>query len=196
MNDFWGIDYGRQYAGNTVICQKDDQQYHFEAIPKNIHTDSYILEKARQEKPGYIFIDAPLSLPAVYSKPEIPTKDYFYRICDKELGAMSPMFLGGLTARAIKLKNVLESIGIQTLETYPGQLAQHFKLKDEGYKKNKKSIQPCIEIITQKLEGTVYPDEVISWHHFDALLCCLSAERYFRGEGKIHGDEKEGVIVF
>jgi predicted nuclease with RNAse H fold len=196
MESFYGIDYGKQYAGNTVICYRKSQNYIFEQVQKKVHTDKYILEKNRQKKPGYIFIDAPLSLPAVYSHPGTYSKDYFYRKCDRELGAMSPMFLGGLTARAIKLRDELKTLGIKVLETYPGQLAQHFKLKNEGYKKNRKNIQPCIEMITQKLEGTVDPHEVVSWHHFDALLCCLSAERYFKGEAKIHGDEKEGVIVF
>ncbi len=196
MENSWGVDYGKQYAGNTVICRRKGQNYVFEQIKKNIHTDKYILEKARRENPGCIFIDAPLSLPAVYSCPDIADENYFYRKCDKELGAMSPMFLGGLTARAIKLKNELTSMGIQMLETYPGKLAQKFQLKDFGYKKSKENIGTCIKIIRQEPEGNIDVTAVATWHHFDALLCCLSAERYFRGEAEIYGDEKEGVVVF
>ncbi|MGM0496904.1 MAG: hypothetical protein ACQESJ_03235 [Bacteroidota bacterium] len=189
----WGIDYGKKLSGNTVICEKQREQLVFFKAPKNEDADQFILQAVEDRKPELIFIDAPLSLPGVYADKK-NYDDYFYRNCDKQLGAMSPMFLGGLTARAIRLKHTIEKMGVEIKETYPKTLAKQFKLKNYGYRLGKENIEKCSDILDKTSLIEVDKKQILSWHHFDALLALLSALRYYRGFHYTHGNEKEGLI--
>ena len=189
----WGIDYGKKLSGNTVICEKRHEQLAFFKAPKNKDADLFILQTIEDRKPGLIFIDAPLSLPGVYADKK-NYDNYFYRMCDKQLGAMSPMFLGGLTARAIRLKNTIEKMGIEIKETYPKTLAKQFKLKKCGYRLGKENIEKCADILDKTSLIEVDKKQMLSWHHFDALLALLSAVRYYRGLHYTYGSKEEGLI--
>ena len=189
----WGIDYGKKSSGNTVICEKKQEQLQYFKAPKNQDADKFIIQNAEARNPDLIFIDAPLSLPGVYHD-ETNFNDYFYRHCDKQLGAMSPMFLGGLSARAIRLKNKLEQMGIEIKETYPKTLAKQFNLKKYGYRLNKENIEKCSEILDQTSIIEIDKKQILSWHHFDALLALISAVRYYQGFDYTHGNEEEGLI--
>lgn len=164
-------------------------------VDAKVDADQFILKAAEHFKPEIIFIDAPLSLPGVYRFPE-QFSDYHFRVADRETQAMSPMFLGGLAARAIELKRKLEDQQIEIKETYPRLMANRFKLKDLGYKTNRAALKDC----TQQLRNCMRKslnfkcNNVKTWHHFDALLALLSAMSYSCGDYTSYGDPQEGLI--
>ncbi len=98
--DFIGIDFGAKTAGTTVICQQEGGFFRFHRCEKGDDADAWLDERVSMFAPSAIYIDAPLSLPGAYFG---KGQDYFYRSADRLAGGMSPMFLGGLTARAIRL---------------------------------------------------------------------------------------------
>ncbi len=189
-----GIDYGSKLAGSTVIAFLKDGKIQLSSSEKKKDADAFILKWAQQSAPKQIFIDAPLSLPGVYTG--LPyCEDYFYRQADKELKAMSPMFLGGLTARAMKLKRQLESGNIQVLEVYPGHLAKKFSLKDLGYKKQLIHLPAVLQKLAPQLEEFDWEAEPItSWHHLDAMLALLCGIRYSENKHESYGNKEEGCI--
>jgi predicted nuclease with RNAse H fold len=104
------------------------------------------------------------------------------------------MFIGGLSARAIRLKHNIEQKGIEIKETYPKTLAKQFKLKEYGYRLDKENIERCSEILDQTSLIEIDKKQIITWHHFDSLLALLSAVRYSLGLHFTHGDKEEGLI--
>ena len=192
---FLGIDYGRKFSGNTVIGYKYEDEIAFVESEKNHDADKLIVDLARQLKPEYIFLDAPLSLPRVYFNPAHEAQDYFYRQCDRDLHAMSPMFLGGMTARAIRLRHRLENEGFIVKEVYPAALADLIKLGAHGYKEKTVNIGRCINIITQLFNlHHLTIEDVPTWHHLDALLAMISGWRYLEGKAIRYGNPGEGII--
>ncbi len=157
--------------------------------------DNFLMQHIQQLQPEAIFLDAPLSLPGVYRFPDGYT-DYFYRKCDRQFNAMLPMFLGGLTARAMKLKASLQAKGVPVYETYPSAQARRMNLYESGYKQLKENMAVVNQIIC-----TSYPNLILqlpdltSWHHIDALLALIAGMRFCEGVYKVYGDEQEGVII-
>jgi len=193
MAPLWGIDYGKKRSGNTVICVKKGSTIEFLKAEKDRDADRFILEQADRHSPKRIFIDAPLTLPGAYYNQQV-YNDFFFRQCDQQLGAMSPMFLGGLTARAIRLKNILTSMNIELIETYPKALAGQLRLKQCGYRRGKENMKRCCENIMESSNLSFDPSLVISWHHCDALLALVSALRYEQELAYTFGDAQEGQI--
>ena len=193
MDILWGIDYGKKLSGNTVICQKKGSEVNFFKVGINQDADQFILDHMHKHQPDVIFIDAPLSLPAAFYDPE-KHDNYFFRRCDQELGAMSPMFLGGLTARAIRLKTIIEKQGIIIRETYPKALARRMGLKEQGYRQGKEHISGCIDRLEEIAHLEVDHGALQSWHHLDALLALVSAIRFEQSLGFTFGDAGEGLI--
>jgi len=152
-----------------------------------------ILGFARQHSPSALFLDAPLSLPGVYALKQPHHTDYFHRDCDKQLNAMSPMFLGGLTARAMKLASTLRASGVPVFETYPKWHAKRLKLDALGYKKQPENLERCTLEVAKTLEGTLSSSPT-SWHEFDALLALLTGLRFREGKHLQIGDTEEGKI--
>jgi predicted nuclease with RNAse H fold len=190
-----GIDYGSKMAGTTVIAWVGDSgQFHFRQSAKKRDADTFLLDWAdQQERPGQLFLDAPLSLPGVYRDPGHHS-DYFYRAADKEVQAMSPMFLGGLTARAMRLVRDWRARGWLVHEVYPGHLARSFNLKELGYKKKASDLANVLAALQQKMPGL--PEAVPgNWHQFDALLAFCSGWRYQKGQHFTYGDPEEGLII-
>lgn len=139
--------------------------------------------------PDQIFIDAPLSLPGVYR--ELPQHhDYFFRAADRALRAMSPLFLGGLTARAMQLAATAPD-PVRFFETYPSAVARRLGLGELGYKK---TLPPVVEALTNHTSVAFHPDELPTWHHVDALLAWLAGERFLRQEHDVYGTPEEGLI--
>jgi predicted nuclease with RNAse H fold len=102
---FCGIDYGTKLSGNTALTYQDNTGIQVLQCPKNTDADQWIITQVTHLNLEIIYLDAPLSLPGGF----LGYNDQFhYRASDLELGAMSPMFLGGLTARAISLTKRLE----------------------------------------------------------------------------------------
>lgn len=186
-----GIDYGAKLAGTTAICFEQSGELQILQSEKKKDADKFIQQTIKEIQPTAIFIDAPLSLPLAYFG---AGGNYFYRDCDKILQGMSPMFLGGLTARAIKLSKPYEKNGITFFETYPAQIVKHYLAGiTEGYKKQKIFLPDFCEILTQQLP---YGFAVIpsNWHQVDSALAWWAGWRYKNGEVKVYGNEKEGLI--
>jgi len=192
---FIGIDYGKKDSGNTVLCYKQEDRMGFVGTQKNRDPDPVIIEQAEKLKAEYIFLDAPLSLPKVYFNPSDKEQDYFYRRCDRELGAMSPMFIGGMTARAIRLKHQLEEKGFIIKEVYPSALANLLNLRRHGYNEKTINIVRCMDVIASQFHiYNIREKQMPTWHHFDALLALISGGRYLQGVAEHYGNSGEGLI--
>ena len=193
MMRYGGIDFGSKLAGTTVISFIDNGSIQFKASVRKKDADQFILNWASDYKPDMIFIDAPLSLPGVFTS-EDKYADYFYRLADRELKAMSPMFLGGLTARAMQLKKSLEKTSI-VREAYPAALARMLELTSLFYKKDQGAIPDVTAKILSALPYSTPAGSLPDWHHVDALLCLLTGHRFLKGISEEYGDPAEGTIL-
>lgn len=191
-----GIDYGSKIAGTTVIMFLENGKLsHFQSEKKK-DADEFLYQHLVDRKPDTIFIDAPLSLPGVYTDSK-QYSNYFYRKADSDLKAMSPMFLGGLTARAMKLKARLANENVHLQETYPAALARHLDLKELSYKKDLKKISPILEKLNAQFSDLpISLLNLTNWHQVDALLALISAWRFVNKNHKELGDKEEGLIVY
>ncbi len=104
---------------------------------------------------------------------------------------MSPMFLGGLTARAMKLAAQYEEIKFR--ETYPAYLIKMVLELGEYYTKREAYNNQLAEILVRdhKLDLAKNPT---NWHQLDALACCLSGTRVENQNALLIGEEGEGLI--
>lgn len=189
-----GIDYGSKMAGTTAIAlMKKYNEVELFQSKKNQDADQMIIDFVLKHKDIWlVFLDAPMSLPSVYNDGK--SEDYFYRAADKALSAMSPMFLGGLTARAMKLKRKLNNLGLKVVETYPKALSEEILLDQKRYKKDPSYIHECALAIRQ-IGNWQTQSAPTSWHQIDAMLCLLSAKRNEQGKSKSYGNEEEGLII-
>lgn len=191
-----GIDYGAKTAGTTVIArlyEYDKVDFHSSKVGQD--ADQFISDFLDKNEDIWLsYIDAPLSLPKIYRN-GLGEGDYFYRKADRSTGAMSPMFLGGLTARAMKLKASFKFRGIKLVETYPSKLAEVLGLKEKGYKTKLGLIPKLCEEIKSQSMLQFNNEDVKNWHHFDALLCLYSAKRFEIQAAMVFGDEEEGTIT-
>ena len=135
----FGIDFGSKLSGNTAIALFERGKIYFMSVDQDVDADDFILKAAEHFKPEIIFLDAPLSLPGKYMGLD-GFDNYHFRKADLELRAMSPMFLGGLTARAMALKDTLRKTDIRVYETYPRILADQFGLRELGYKNGRSAL--------------------------------------------------------
>ncbi|MFK7949354.1 MAG: hypothetical protein AB8G11_17310 [Saprospiraceae bacterium] len=200
-HSFVGIDYGSKLAGTTVVAfacldgsvTNNKQIIQFKTSEKKKDADKFLIKIVEELEPEFIFLDAPLSLPGVYTNPE-KFDDYFYRKSDKILKGMSPMFLGGLTARAMRLKRQFENKGIKVIEIYPAIHAQRMKLKTYNYKKQLQYIPDVLAVLQHNLPLKFEIETIKSWHQVDALLAYYAGFRYMNGDAEAFGDEAEGQI--
>ncbi len=190
-----GIDYGSKMAGTSVFCKLDlaDFQLVFSSSLPKKDADVFLKKEIEETNPLYLFIDAPLSLPLCYKK-TIAHPDFFFRKADRELNAMSPLFLGGLTARAMKIKYESEKKGINCYEAYPALQAKRLGLNPLLYKKEKKHIPDILEKIQSSYPLFKIKQDLTTWHQVDALLALIAAYRFYKNEYFIFGDEEEGLI--
>ncbi len=188
-----GIDYGNKYAGTTVICYNSANKVRFVESHKNSDADSFILSELAFIQPDIIMIDAPLSLPGVYWL-GTGYNDHFFRKCDREMNAMSPMFLGGMTARAMGLKTRMNGMGSKLIETYPKMLVQLLNLPEGNYKKKNASPEDFVDYLIQPLGVRINKGQVSSWHHIDALLAFYSGIRHLEKRSLVFGAWEEGEV--
>jgi len=186
-----GVDYGSKLAGTTVVCYESKPGLiDFLQSLKKQDADKLILDFVDNYTVDYVFIDAPLSLPAVYQETN-SDGNYFYRAADKITKAMSPMFIGGLTARAMKLNAHLSRSNTIALETYPKMLVSEL-----GYGEDYKSeIDSFLKQILNQYSLRLN-QPMTNWHQVDSLLAYLSGVRYFNYEHKEVGDKNEGTIIY
>ncbi len=189
-----GIDYGSKMAGTTVLCYNDEDGLVLLTSEKKKSADDFLLHHLNVVKPDIVMFDAPLSLPGAY----FGWKDYHnfhYRRCDKALNAMSPMFLGGLTARAMSLKSAVNG-DFPFLETYPGAFMKTFFPEFKAYKKEQDKLKEALENLRGIFDFPELKTSLNSWHSFDALVCWISGLRYATGEAECIGEKKEGLIYY
>ena len=185
MEHFVAIDYGAKLGGTTVVCFSKNRQLHFLQSEKKEDADAFLKKNITELNPGKIFIDAPLSLPGVYFE---KGDNYFYRKCDMEVKGMSPMFLGGLTARAMQLKSSFSSRVF--FEIYPAQVVRLLFSTNIYYKKE---ITLFCESLIKELPVDFF-EMPVNWHQVDAALGWLSGWRVEKGKVKKYGNEEEGII--
>lgn len=190
-----GVDYGSKFAGTTVVALFNNNKVIFKQSKVKRSADQFLTDLINKLLPVKVFIDAPLSLPGVYNNPA-KYEDYFYRQSDREAGAMSPMFLGGLTARAIQLKNQFIDKSVCFIETYPGGLAKELNLKELGYKQKTSHCERVVSFLEDYSAFNVEKNIKLTWHHVDALLTLVSAKRYFTASHLILGEQEEGQIIY
>lgn len=187
-----GIDYGSKRAGTTAIAALRNERVELLLCPKKKDADRFVLSWAAAHHPQVLYLDAPLSLPGVYRG--LPgCSDYFYRRADREANAMSPMFLGGLTARAMKLKADLQPLPVR--EVYPGGLARRLNLPAQGYKKTGDPAGLARQLAERFGLQPPEPPGKWNWHLFDALLCLCIGLRQQRGQAILLGRPDEGQIL-
>jgi predicted nuclease with RNAse H fold len=206
ISSFVGIDYGSKTSGNTVICHHDGQVIHFyDADTKD--ADLFILariagnqsvlngELTNETHIEAVFLDAPLSLPAVYhSRPGF--SNYHYRQCDVALKAMSPLFLGGLTARAMELKHRLkEKANVETYEVYPKAIAQRLFPTEYHKKLSTAEMVNLSKSLTENFPVLRFDKYPKNQHQFDALLAWISGYRFMNQQHSVFGDAQEGLII-
>lgn len=189
----FGIDYGKNYSRNTVVIIQKNGSMSVNQSQKNMDADKMIIELAETHKPAAIFLDAPLSLPGVYSSPG-EFDDFFYRKCDRATQAMSPMFLGGLTARSMRLARTLNNMRIELFESYPAGIAKKLELKKLGYKQSVHNIPACLNVIEPFIQPAIEIQAFTTWHHVDALLTLVVASRYYDNIHQAYGNPEEGLI--
>jgi len=147
-----GIEYGAKLAGTTAICFEKNEQL-------------VIFQSEKKKDADY------------FGKGD----NYFYRAADKVLKGMSPMFLGGLTARAMKLTKQLEKEEIQCYETYPAQIVKHYlATKTEGYKKQKIFLANFSQTLSTELPFS-FAETPTNWHQVDSALAWWAGWRFYNG---------------
>jgi len=189
-----GINYGSRYAGTTVMCYNTAHKVRFISSSKNADADSFLLTELAYLQPDLIMIDAPLSLPGVFWLGN-GYKDHFFRICDKELKAMSPMYLGGLTARAMNLRKYINGMGNRMLETYPRKLVDILDLPTDIYKNSKGDLHIFVDHLVVRLGVRINMGQIFTWHHLDALMAFISGLRYLEKQSQEFGVPEEGVVI-
>lgn len=195
-----GIDFGAKLAGTTVCCVLTDSLVRFERCAKGLNADEFVHKLIAEVRPTLVGIDAPLSLPLVYRTVESSSNaDYFYREGDRLLGAMSPLFLGGLTARAMRLKALVQSDDCAVVEVYPAALRREIGEHLEGLTKDRCGNDPELfrRLVTRIAQWGDLPPPLdpLSWHDVDSFLALLSTIRYQRGVARMVGLAEEGQIV-
>jgi uncharacterized protein len=186
-----GIDFGSKMAGTTAITFLDTNQLKTLQVEKGQDTDRWLLRTIADQSIGQIFIDAPISLPgAYYGKGD----NFSHRKSDSILRAMSPMFLGGLTARAIQLKTELSKTGVSCIEVYPGGfIRQNPTLMTDYDKKNPLTLIKMSDIFASYLPNGLI-ESPKNYHQLDSLICWYIGYTYLNGTAKSYGDPEEGLI--
>jgi uncharacterized protein len=190
-----GLDYGSKLAGTSVLAllQPEGKVELFCSTPKR-DADAFLMQLLLEHSPRRVFIDAPLSLPGVYQK--LPGySDFFYRRADRALRAMSPLFLGGLTARAMQLNDKMIPHKIQFLETYPAGWVRFFGTDVWGYRAKGGDPELFCKKLTCNSPFLTRLSACTTWHHADALISLLSGLRYENQTHSTFGAAEEGEIV-
>lgn len=185
-----GVDFGARMAGTTAVCYAYGQRIFFAQSGKGKDADGHLLAVLGELKPKRVFMDAPLSLPGAYAG---NGADFHFRECDKTLKAMSPMFLGGLTARAIQLKNLLEPEGYMFFEAYPAGVVRKVLNQHPMYDK-KGSVSDAFIAFLEKHFDVKFEIKPVNWHQIDSFLAWCVGTRFEHSEAEAYGNPCEGLV--
>jgi predicted nuclease with RNAse H fold len=103
---------------------------------------------------------------------------------------MSPMFLGGLTARAMKLQNDLKS-NSKFIEVYPKMSARSLRLKNYF----EMDVDACLKELETKFDIKIMCQKQ-DHHSIDAVLAWQTGVRYFQDKANSEGNKAEGFIYY
>jgi len=188
MDHIWGIDYGAKKSGNTAVALTAGDQILLFQAEKGVDADRWLDGMLQKYPPVLVAIDAPLSLPKGWCGGE---GDLFYRKCDCELKAMSPLFLGGLTARAVHFKRKLEEKSIAVIECYPkGFVCQ---LLDGNYPESEKSMDTILNQLPKSPRFKL-ASQPANEHQIDALISLVISIRHYNKQSISFGKSEEGLI--
>jgi predicted nuclease with RNAse H fold len=185
MANIVGVDYGAKMSGNTVLAHYMNGEIHFSQVEKKKDADAWLTKELETLQADVVYLDAPLSLPAAYFG---NGESYHYREADKITRAMSPMFLGGLTARAMSLKASLSPLIFH--EIYPA-FFQSELIQSIHYKED-------ITLFLQDLakrESFTLREQPTNWHQVDALMALLIGTRHQEQRHQEIGNPTEGIII-
>jgi predicted nuclease with RNAse H fold len=188
-----GIDYGSKLSGYTAIAIEDDERILILSSEKDKDADRWLEDVLIQYPVEQVYIDAPLSLPAAYFG---KGSDFMFRHCDKVTKAMSPMFLGGLTARAMKLANALKSRNVIFRETYPAQTVFRLSSQDLYNKKSNPHPQLLQEMEDRLGKPFHFERGPARMHEVDAILALYAGKLHQKGIATVVGDPEEGQIIY
>ena len=188
MECLWGIDFGARRSGKTAVAIANEGKVYFHQVEKGKDTDAWLEKLMEKYPPTMVAIDAPLSLPAGWCG---GIGDLFYRQCDEELKAMSPLFLGGLTGRAVKFSRKARAAGIDIIEAYPKGVVA--KLLNCEYPEVGEDLTPLLDLLPEgtDIQLTAQPTNE---HQLDALICLVTAFRFSAKEAMTFGKYGEGLI--
>jgi uncharacterized protein len=191
MLNIGGVDFGAKMAGTTALTYMQDGTLMVCQSGKGQDADNWLKQKIVNLNISCLYIDAPLSLPNAYFG---KGNNYFYREADIKLKAMSPLFLGGLTARAMQLKHELKQNNIDVHEVYPGGLIRTNEMIDFGYNKKENN---TISDVWIKLKNCLpfpinYPPE--NYHQLDSILCWYIGWKHVDNKATPFGIQSEGII--
>jgi predicted nuclease with RNAse H fold len=184
-----GIDYGSKTAGTTAICINLNGYLWIEQSGVKKDADEFIKSKLSTIAPTSVFLDAPLSLPKAYFQ---AGDDFMFRKSDREVQAMSPMFLGGLTARAMKLASEMTKKGFAFHEAYPKQVINNYFAHFKKDYKQKFKEHKFLDKLDLPLPLRV---QAANWHQVDAVLAWYAGYRFIQGTGYSYGEPQEGLIL-
>jgi Uncharacterized conserved protein len=186
-----GIDLAASNKRPTGFCIMNEN---LEVETFLVFEDKDILEKIKYYEPVLVAIDAPLSLPKGRISLEEKSNIHF-RLCDVELLKLGikffPITLGPmrkLTTRGIKLKSMLNYLGYNVIEVFPGATQDILGIPRKSQSINK--LREGLRAIGIKgINYKMCDDEL------DAITCALTGLFYLRGEYIELGDKEEGTII-
>jgi len=188
-----GIDLAGSEKRDTGFSTMDERLH---CSARVLHTDAEILSATLAAKPGVVSIDAPLFLPRGRASLEVKGPPHF-RECDKELLRMHirffPISLGPmrmLTARGMRLRSVLESEGLEVIESFPGAIQDLLGMprKQRGLGLLRKALASYG--VTFDGNGTE-----LGGDELDGITSALVGLQYLRGDYRAIGDPEEGLMI-
>jgi len=159
-----------------------------------VHSDDDILSFIQNAKPALVAVDAPLGLPRGRKSLE-ERSPFHFRVSDLELRRRGirffPLTLGPmrmLTKRGMRLKKVIEKLGIPVIEIYPGAAQDIWKIsrKQGGLARLRRGLE---KIGLKGLAKDMNGDEL------DAVTGALVGRLYLQGRAEVLGDVTEGAII-
>jgi predicted nuclease with RNAse H fold len=156
-------------------------------------SDQEMLDIAESTQPVLCPIDAPLSLPPGRKSLE-DNNGVHLRPCDRELQKMGvrffPITIGPmrlLTERGLVLKEALNEIGIETVESYPGGAQDLWGIPRK---------QHDLEGLRQGLRdlGLKGVRDDANDHELDAISCALAGQQFRTGKGMMLGGQS-GILM-
>ncbi|MCH8555192.1 MAG: hypothetical protein LAT76_08545 [Schleiferiaceae bacterium] len=190
-----GVSLGGKYTGDSALAIYSNGQILIVQPDEGVDSDAFSTQVIEQFAPEIITIDAPITIPGALTKTS-GCFDYHFRQADKECGCISPMIIGGRTARAIELKSVWEKLGKEVYETSPRLLARDFGLREMGYRKTGLHLRNCAAL----LKASFNPDinlaerDISNWTRLDALLALMTAMKIETKTATSIGNPEEGLI--